>query len=53
VIQPVLPLHECANPATAVPLHSVADSGPAEPLKSIANSFADFAVAGAAMIETS
>jgi hypothetical protein len=34
-IQPVLPLHECADPASAEsttePLHSLADSAPADP----------------------
>jgi hypothetical protein len=50
VFQPVLPLHECADPAAAEsgaePLHSVANSATAEPLQSIADS-------GAAPTETS
>jgi hypothetical protein len=41
VIQPVLPLHECVDPATTEstpePLNFVADSA-AEPLQSIADS---------------
>jgi hypothetical protein len=57
VFQPVLPLHECADPtadeSTAEPLHSVADSAATEPLQSIADSVADFAAATAAPTETS
>jgi hypothetical protein len=49
VFQPVLPIHECADPATAAePLYFVADST-AELLQSVADSFA----AGAAPTETS
>jgi hypothetical protein len=52
VIQPVLPLHECVESATAEstaePLHSVVDSV-VEPLQSIGDSTA----VGAAPIETS
>jgi hypothetical protein len=40
VIQPMLPLHECANPAptesATEPLHSVGDSTAVEPLHSVA-----------------
>jgi hypothetical protein len=49
VIQSVLPLHECADPApvesAAEPLQSVAESAAAEPLQPIADSVA-------ALIET-
>jgi hypothetical protein len=48
VFQPVLPLHECANPAATEPLHSIADSA-AEPLQSVVDSTA----AGVALTETS
>jgi hypothetical protein len=58
VIQPVLPLHECANHAPAEPLHSADDSAAAEeaaadhaaiePL----HSATDSATSGAALIET-
>jgi hypothetical protein len=60
VIESVLPLHECADPAAAEsaiePLHSVADSAAtesvAEPLQSI-GSIADSTAAGVAPTETS
>jgi hypothetical protein len=42
MFQPVLTLHECADPAvaksTGEPLHSVADFATAEPLHYVANS---------------
>jgi hypothetical protein len=47
VFQLVLPLHKCADPATAELLHSIADST-AEPLQSVVDSVA----AGAALTET-
>jgi hypothetical protein len=43
-VSQLLPLHECADPATAEPLHSVV-----EPLHSVADS----AATGAALTETS
>jgi hypothetical protein len=39
VFQPVLPLHECADPTAAESLHSVADSA-AEPLQFVTDSVA-------------
>jgi hypothetical protein len=63
VFQPVLPLHECADPAAVEPLHSVAHStakplhfiadSAAEPLQCVVDSIADSATAGAASTETS
>jgi hypothetical protein len=47
VFQPILPLHECADPAateygaaesTTKPLYSIADSAAAKPLQSVADS---------------
>jgi hypothetical protein len=64
VFQPVLPLHECANPtaaestiveSAAKPLHSVTDSAAAkstaEPLQSVTDSVADSTAASAALTE--
>jgi hypothetical protein len=57
VFQPVLPLHECYDPAavefaasktTTEPLHSVADSAATEPLQSVV----DFATTGAGVAST-
>jgi hypothetical protein len=48
VFQPVLPLHDCADPAATQPLHSIADSV-AKPLHSVADS----AATGATPTETS
>jgi hypothetical protein len=58
VIQPVLPLHECADPAvaksiatesTVEPLYSVAAESTIKALQSVADSVAD----GTALTETS
>jgi hypothetical protein len=62
VFQPVLPLHECADPVAAKsaaaefavePLHSIADSIAAEHLQSVADPVADSATAGVASTKTS
>jgi hypothetical protein len=61
--QPVLPLHECANPAaaesTAEHLHSIDESAAAaaksaaEALQSVDDSVADCAAVGVALTKTS
>jgi hypothetical protein len=60
--QPVLPLHECANPAAAESttehLHSIDESAAAaksaaEALQSVADSVADCAAVGVALTKTS
>jgi hypothetical protein len=48
MFQPVLPLHECADPTATEHLHFVVDSA-AEPLQFIA----DYVTTGAALTETS
>jgi hypothetical protein len=61
VIQPVLHIHVCANPARAesiVVAESAADPAPAvsavaEPLHSVVDYAADYATAGAALTKTS
>jgi hypothetical protein len=52
VIQPVLHLHVCADPAPAEPTTTGADSA-AEPLHSIPDYVVDSIAAGAASTETS
>jgi hypothetical protein len=62
MFQLILPLHECADPATtesvavesiAEPLHSVADSAAAESATKPFHSVADSATAVAALTKTS
>jgi hypothetical protein len=57
VFQPVLPLHECADPttdeSTAEPLHFVVDSIAAESAVEPLQSVTDSAAASAALIQTS
>jgi hypothetical protein len=61
VFQPVLPLHECANPtiaesvvakSAAEPLHSIADSATAESATEPLQFVADSAAAGTALTKT-
>jgi hypothetical protein len=52
MIQPVLPLHECADPAAIEPLHSTTDSV-ADPLQSLADSVTNSTAASAAPTEIS
>jgi hypothetical protein len=57
VIESVLPLHECADPAAAEsaiePLHSVADSAATESVAEPLQSIADSTATGVAPTETS
>jgi hypothetical protein len=53
VIQLVLHLHECANPAAAEPLHFIADSTIAESAGESLQSIPNSPAIGAAPIETS
>jgi hypothetical protein len=61
VIQLVLHLHECADPAPAesavaidpAPTETVATDSAAEPLHSVADYVVDFVATGAALTETS